>query len=216
MDSKPEAADKKADDAEKKNWAEMSDDDAENENATANEESQSKPEPEPKKIIPPTQKGTKNKQGDYIVEKFEIPDFREGLKQDKDGSDDDEEEEESSDDYGNEDENDKKTEQVPEKKEGKITHFIKTIFQSSLHLSAILSVLVYNLLQLIVIFIFIQKWYKRRKNQRSKRSKRKMPSQMLYWVIWELTLKLKSNRKRILNKRKSKNNQLMANYQRIS
>lgn len=115
MDSKP-AADKKPED-EKKDWAEMSDDDAENDTAGANEESQAKSEPEPKKIIPPTQKGTKNKQGDYIVEKFEIPDFRDGMKKQKDDS---EEEEESSDDYGNEDDNaDSKVEEAKPKEEGK-------------------------------------------------------------------------------------------------
>lgn len=56
MDSKPEAADKKGDDQnpDKKDWAEMSDDDAENDTAGAAEETQSKPEPEPKKVIPPT------------------------------------------------------------------------------------------------------------------------------------------------------------------
>ena len=81
MDSKP-ATEKKPEEqnAEKKEWAEMSDDEDENETAGANEEAETKPEPEPKKIIPPTQKGTKNKQGDYIVEKFEIPDFRDGIK----------------------------------------------------------------------------------------------------------------------------------------
>ena len=50
MDSKPE------DQTEKKDWAEMSDDEAENETAEAAEETQSKPEPEPKKIIPITNK----------------------------------------------------------------------------------------------------------------------------------------------------------------
>jgi len=56
MDSKPEAADKKGDDQnhDKKDWAEMSDADAENDTAGAAEETQSKPEPEPKKVIPPT------------------------------------------------------------------------------------------------------------------------------------------------------------------
>ena len=53
-------------------------------------------------MIPPTQKGTKNKQGDYIVEKFEIPDFRDGVKEKKEDS---EEEDDSSDDYGDEDDN---------------------------------------------------------------------------------------------------------------
>ena len=58
----------------------MSDDDGENDTAGAAEDSKPKPEPEVKKVIPPTQKGTKNKQGDYIVEKFEITDFRDEMK----------------------------------------------------------------------------------------------------------------------------------------
>ena len=53
----------------------MSDEEGENDTAGAAETQETK-EPEPKKVIPPTQKGTKNKQGDYIVEKFEITDFR--------------------------------------------------------------------------------------------------------------------------------------------
>jgi len=94
----------------------MSDDDAENDTAGAAEEAQPKPEPEPIKVVPPTQKGTKNKQGDYIVEKFEIPDFRDGMKTKKDDS---EEEEDSSDDYGNEDDNEPVKQEVEVKKEGK-------------------------------------------------------------------------------------------------
>lgn len=113
MDSKPE------DQTEKKDWAEMSDDEAENETAEAAEETQSKPEPEPKKIIPPTQKGTKNKQGDYIVEKFEIPDFRDGMKK-KDQNDSEDEDDDSSDDYGNEDDNANNQAEEAPKKEGKI------------------------------------------------------------------------------------------------
>lgn len=72
--------DKKATDQnDKKDWAEMSDEEGE-QDAGADKEEASKPEPEVKKVIPPMQKGTKNKQGDYIVEKFEIPDFRDGVK----------------------------------------------------------------------------------------------------------------------------------------
>lgn len=104
MDSKDK---KKAEDqnAEKKDWAEMSDDDGEND-AGAAEEQKAKPEPEVKKYIPPTQKGTKNKQGDYIVTSFEIPDIRDESKAKKDEEAD---EDDSSDDdyYGNEDDNDK-------------------------------------------------------------------------------------------------------------
>ena len=143
MDSKPEASDKKGDETEKKDWAEMSDDDAENENAGANEEVQAKPEPEPKKIIPPTQKGTKNKQGDYIVEKFEIPDFRDGLK--KKNEDDSDEDESSSDDYGNEEEDANKVVEEQPKKEGKnLNHnyklrliFISIVFVSLISLSCL-------------------------------------------------------------------------------
>lgn len=83
MDSKGQGK-KKADgeNADKKDWAEMSDDDGDND-AGAAEEQKPKPEPEVKKVIPPTQKGTKNKQGDYIVEKFEIPDIRDEAKQNR-------------------------------------------------------------------------------------------------------------------------------------
>ena len=83
----------------------MSDDEADNDNAEAADKAkETKQEPEPpKKVIPPTQKGKKNTQGDYIVEKFEIPDFRDGVREakDKESSDDDS----SDDDYGNEDNN---------------------------------------------------------------------------------------------------------------
>ena len=45
----------------------MSDDEGENDTAGAAEDAKPKPEPEvEKKYIPPTQKGYKNKQGDYI------------------------------------------------------------------------------------------------------------------------------------------------------
>lgn len=81
MDSKGADKTKQEDPTgEKKDWAEMSDDDGENDTAGAAEDSKPKPEPEVKKVVPPTQKGTKNKQGDYIVEKFEITDFRDDLK----------------------------------------------------------------------------------------------------------------------------------------
>lgn len=122
MDSK--GAGKKGEDpaGDKKNWAEMSDDEAENDNTAGAEESKPKPEPEVKKYVPPTQKGTKNKQGDYIVEKFEVTDFRDDMKKKKDNESD--EEEDSSDDnfYGDEDDtkNDK-TEGAEAKKEGKFS-----------------------------------------------------------------------------------------------
>ena len=47
----------------------------------------------PAKKIPPTQKGKKNAQGDYVVTNIDIPDFRDGV---KDGSDGEEVESESS------------------------------------------------------------------------------------------------------------------------
>lgn len=100
---------------EKKDWAEMSDEDGENDTAGAAEDSKAKPEPEVKKYIPPTQKGTKNKQGDYIVEKFEITDFRDEMKANKD---EESEEDDSSDDnfYGDEDDNQNQKAESPEAK----------------------------------------------------------------------------------------------------
>lgn len=98
----------------------MSDDEGENDTAGAAEDAKAKPEPEvEKKYIPPTQKGTKNKQGDYIVEKFEITDFRDEMKANKEN---DSEEDDSSDDnfYGDEDDDDnKKEEKADDKKEDK-------------------------------------------------------------------------------------------------
>lgn len=104
-------ADQKADaqGAEKKDWAEMSDEEGENDTAGAAEEQEPKQAPEPKKVIPATQKGTKNKQGDYIVEKFEITDFRDDIKKNKENESEDDES--SSDDYGNED--DQKNDDAP-------------------------------------------------------------------------------------------------------
>ena len=146
MDSKDK---KKAEDqnAEKKDWAEMSDDDGENDTGAA-EEQKPKPEPEVKKYIPPTQKGTKNKQGDYIVTSFEIPDIRDESKAQKDQE---AEEEDSSDDdyYGNEDDNDKDQSAVTDAKkdgkfkeryqfEGECLHFDHFIFQILSLLSKIL------------------------------------------------------------------------------
>ena len=79
MDSKGQDKKKKDENTDKKDWAEMSDDDGDNDAAAA-EEQKPKPEPEVKKVIPPPQKGSKNKQGDYIVTSFEIPDIRDESK----------------------------------------------------------------------------------------------------------------------------------------
>jgi len=89
-------------DAEEKktdNWAEMSDGEPEEP-----EEEEEAAIVEPKKYIPPPRKGTKNKGGDYIVTKLDIPDFRDGVKerQDEEGEDD------SSSDEGYGDEEDTK------------------------------------------------------------------------------------------------------------
>lgn len=88
MDAKQKKSEKKegAEGGDKKDWAEMSDDEAADDGTAGAEskeagEAPKEKEPElPKKVIPPTQKGTKNKQGDYIVEKFEIPDIRDEAK----------------------------------------------------------------------------------------------------------------------------------------
>ena len=100
----------------------MSNDEGENDTAGAAEDAKAKAEPEvEKKVIPPTQKGTKNKQGDYIVEKFEITDFRDDMKARK--ANESEEEDDSSDDnfYGDEDDNDnKKEDKADDKKDGKL------------------------------------------------------------------------------------------------
>lgn len=68
MESKPQEDQKEGG---KKDWAEMSDEEA-GDNDAKEEEQQVKPLP--KKVIPPTQKGTKNKQGDYIVTKIQMID----------------------------------------------------------------------------------------------------------------------------------------------
>ena len=58
------------------------DDDQPAEQEAQPEEAQPKEE-EKKVYIPPTKKGFKNKQGDYVVTTINIPDTREGLKADK-------------------------------------------------------------------------------------------------------------------------------------
>lgn len=56
------------------NWAEMSD------GEDAEQEEEKVAPAEPKKNIPVPKKGTKNKGGDYVVTKIDIPDFRDGIK----------------------------------------------------------------------------------------------------------------------------------------
>ena len=86
-------------DAEEKktdNWAEMSDGEEHDQ-----EEEAEAVESKPKKFIPPPKKGTKNKQGDYVVTKLDIPDFRDGVKErDENNEDDDSSSDEG---YGDED-----------------------------------------------------------------------------------------------------------------
>ena len=72
-------------DTKKTNWAEMEDDEGEEEAKGDEEkkEDQKEEEQEPKKVIPPPMKGTKNKQGDYVVTTIDIPDTRDGIKKKK-------------------------------------------------------------------------------------------------------------------------------------
>lgn len=83
-----------------------------------------------KKVIPPTQKGTKNKQGDYIVEKFEIPDIRDEAKRAGDNAGDDDDDDDSSEvSYGDEDdqqEQPKKEEASAADKQAEGKSFIQT------------------------------------------------------------------------------------------
>jgi hypothetical protein len=63
------------------NWAEMSDNDADDqpeENQEAKKEHTIKPA---KKKVPAEQKGVKNARGDYVVSSIDIPDLRAGVKQ---------------------------------------------------------------------------------------------------------------------------------------
>ena len=76
--SKAKANDK---DEKKTNWAEMEDDEGEEE--AKGDDQQEEVEQEPKKVIPPPMKGTKNKQGDYVVTTIDIPDSRDGVSKKK-------------------------------------------------------------------------------------------------------------------------------------
>lgn len=76
MESKPQEDQK---DGGKKDWAEMSDEEAA-ENDQKEEEQAAKVQEPPKKVYPPAQKGTKNKQGDYVVNKLEIIEFKSDTK----------------------------------------------------------------------------------------------------------------------------------------
>lgn len=109
-------------DAEKKNenWAEMSDDQEEEQPEQEEKQHVIKPAAEKKKNAP---KGTKNRDGDYVVTTIDIPDIRSGVKQDGDKE---EEEEESDSDSGYDDEDDtKETAPVQEEtKQGK-SHKVK-------------------------------------------------------------------------------------------
>jgi len=75
MEPTQEADAKKTD-----NWAEMSDDNEEAEQEAKAENERMEAIKEAKKKIPATQKGIKNKQGDYVVTTIDIPDIRTGFK----------------------------------------------------------------------------------------------------------------------------------------
>ena len=78
-------ADQQPADAEQKtdNWAEMSDgeehEEQTEEQKAEGEEKNHKIKPAKKKV-PPAQKGTKNRDGDYVVATIDIPDSRTGMK----------------------------------------------------------------------------------------------------------------------------------------
>jgi hypothetical protein len=80
MEPTQEAEAKKTD-----NWAEMSDDNEEAEQEARAENEKNEAIKEAKKKIPATQKGIKNKQGDYVVTTIDIPDIRTGFKNVVDG-----------------------------------------------------------------------------------------------------------------------------------
>ena len=73
-----------------------------------------------KKKIPPTVKGTKNSQGDYVVTTIDIPDIRTGIKKDG-GEVNDEDESDSDTEYDDEDDT-KETAAVEESKTGKYNY----------------------------------------------------------------------------------------------
>ena len=102
------------------NWAEMSDE-AEEEQPAENQEKQHviKPAAEKKKV-PPPQKGSKNKDGDYVVTTIDIPDIRSGVKQNDDGA---AQEEESDSDTGYDDEDDVNETPAQEVVEGKFQDY---------------------------------------------------------------------------------------------
>jgi len=85
------------------NWAEMSDNDAEEqpeENEEVKKEHVIKPA---KKKVPAEQKGIKNARGDYVVTSIDIPDLRAGVKKDKDGNDQAEDDDDTDTEYDEED-----------------------------------------------------------------------------------------------------------------
>ena len=90
-----------------KDWAEMSDgeaEDAENEDKEKDQKEKMHTVKEKKQKPPPPKKGRKNQWGDYVVDKIDIEDTRTGIK--KEGAAKQEEESDSDDtDYGNEDDN---------------------------------------------------------------------------------------------------------------
>lgn len=101
------------------NWAEMSDEHEEEEVEDTKEKQQTE---KPKKRAAP--RGTKNKDGDFIVTTIDIPDTRSGVKGNDDDSDEDDEESESDEGYG--DEEDTTTQPVQEEsKEGKFNSIAK-------------------------------------------------------------------------------------------
>ena len=99
-------------------WAEMSDEaeDPEQE-AGADGEAKNHVIKQAKKKIPPTQKGTKNKQGDYVVTTIDIPDIRTGVK--KEGEEKEETESDSDTEYDDEDDQNEAPAKEEEKADGK-------------------------------------------------------------------------------------------------
>lgn len=95
----------------------------------------------PKKVKP-AQKGTKNKEGDYIVTSIDIPDNRTGIKKGEEGAAGEGEEEEDSDTEYDEEDDTKEAQAVPEetKQEGKYIYKYKSLMGRRCYEGHILSI----------------------------------------------------------------------------
>ena len=109
MSDKKNEKDQKTD-----NWADMSDN-GEEEEEEKQQEAAVEEKPKVKKPI----KGTKNKDGDYVVTTIDIPDMRTGVKAEKTGAAAAMADESSDEEYDEEEDTAKETPAVEEKKEGK-------------------------------------------------------------------------------------------------